>query len=126
MRQLEETVEKLKEIKELGVKVSIDDFGTGHSSLSYLTDLPIDALKIPREFIQNLGLETNNAIISTIITLAKNLNLSLVAEGVESIEQLRILQEMGCYSIQGFLYSVPMKAESLENYSLELQNISIH
>lgn len=126
MRQLEETVEKLKEIKELGVKVSIDDFGTGHSSLSYLTDLPIDALKIPREFIQNLGLETNNAIISTIITLAKNLNLSLVAEGVESIEQLQILQEMGCYSIQGFLYSVPMKAESLENYSLELQNISIH
>ncbi len=113
MNQIERTVATMHRLKELGVRISIDDFGTGHSSLSYLTELPIDALKIPREFVQNLGTETNNAIVHTIITLANNLNLNLVAEGVELKEQLHLLQEMGCYSIQGFLFSKPVKAEEV-------------
>ncbi|UPO87171.1 EAL domain-containing protein [Niallia sp. Man26] len=113
MNQIEKTVATMHRLKELGVRISIDDFGTGHSSLSYLTELPIDALKIPREFVQNLGTETNNAIVHTIITLANNLNLNLVAEGVELKEQLHLLQEMGCYSIQGFLFSKPVKAQEV-------------
>ena len=113
MNQIERTVDTMHRLKELGVRISIDDFGTGHSSLSYLTKLPIDALKIPREFVQDLGTETNNAIVHTIITLANNLNLNLVAEGVELKEQLLLLQEMGCYSIQGFLFSKPVKAEDI-------------
>ncbi|TRZ36961.1 EAL domain-containing protein [Niallia circulans] len=119
MNQIEKTVDTMYRLKKLGVRISIDDFGTGHSSLSYLTELPIDALKIPREFVQNLGTETNNAIVHTIITLANNLNLKLVAEGVEHQEQLQLLQEMGCSYIQGYLFSKPILKEDVLLFTLD-------
>ncbi|WOD63712.1 EAL domain-containing protein [Niallia taxi] len=124
MNQIEKTVDTMYMLKKLGVRISIDDFGTGHSSLSYLTELPIDALKIPREFVQNLGTETNNAIVHTIITLANNLNLKLVAEGVEQPEQLQLLQEMGCSYIQGYLFSKPILKEDVQFFTLDKQPLS--
>jgi len=124
MSQIEKTVDTMYRLKKLGVRISIDDFGTGHSSLSYLTELPIDALKIPREFVQNLGTETNNAIVHTIITLANNLNLKLVAEGVEHLEQLQLLQEMGCSYIQGYLFSRPILKEDVQLFTLDKQPLS--
>ncbi len=124
MNQIEKTVDTMYRLKKLGVRISIDDFGTGHSSLSYLTELPIDALKIPREFVQNLGNEMNNAIVHTIITLANNLNLKLVAEGVEHPEQLQLLQEMGCSYIQGYLFSKPILKEDVQFFTLDKQPLT--
>ncbi|MGG0741049.1 putative bifunctional diguanylate cyclase/phosphodiesterase [Niallia taxi] len=124
MNQIEKTVDTMYRLKKLGVRISIDDFGTGHSSLSYLTELPIDALKIPREFVQNLGNEMNNAIVHTIITLANNLNLKLVAEGVEHPEQLQLLQEMGCSYIQGYLFSKPILKEDVQLFTLDKQPLT--
>lgn len=109
------TIEKMKQLKELGVKISIDDFGTGYSSLGYLKDFPLDTLKIDRSFIMDV---TNNpadaAITNTIITLAQNLNLNVVAEGVETAEQLAFLLSKDCHIMQGFFFSRPVEAAELE------------
>ncbi|WP_075619641.1 bifunctional diguanylate cyclase/phosphodiesterase [Paenisporosarcina indica] len=108
------TIKKMKQLKGLGVKIAIDDFGTGYSSLGYLKNFPIDALKIDKSFIQDIGKDDDNAAITnTIINLAQNLNLNLVAEGVETIEQLNFLVSKGCHIMQGFYFSKPMKAEDL-------------
>ncbi len=115
MNHIEKTIDTLTQIRSLGVQISIDDFGTGHSSLAYLAKLPIDALKIPREFVNELGVETNKAIVHTIITLASNLKLGLVAEGVETTSQKNLLQTMGCYKMQGYLLGKPATVEELEN-----------
>lgn len=107
-------IEKLKQMHQLGVKISIDDFGTGYSSLSYLTKYPIHTLKIAREFIKEI--ENNpleEAITSSIITLAKNLQLTVIAEGVETTEQWSFLGDKQCDQIQGFLISKPVYAEEV-------------
>jgi len=101
----------LNELKKLGVKILIDDFGTGFSSLSYLKKLPIDKLKIDKIFIDNI--ENNKEdilIIKTIIDLANNFNLDIIAEGVENENQLNILKEMNCFEIQGYLFSKPLNS----------------
>nr|WP_246879908.1 GGDEF domain-containing phosphodiesterase [Bacillus suaedae] len=116
MNNIDETVIKLKELKAMGIHISIDDFGTGHSSLSYLAQLPFDELKIPRELVNELGKETHNAIVSTIITLADNLKLKIIAEGVETNEQKSILQNMNCTNMQGYLFSKPVSREDIEHY----------
>ncbi|WP_369901691.1 DUF4084 domain-containing protein [Bacillus manliponensis] len=113
----EETViQRLQELQALGIKISIDDFGTGYSSLSYLTKYPIHTLKIAREFIheiENSPLE--EAITSSIITLAKNLQLTVIAEGVETDEQRLFLHNQHCDQIQGFLISKPIYPEEVWN-----------
>jgi EAL domain-containing protein (putative c-di-GMP-specific phosphodiesterase class I) len=102
----------LSKIKALGVNISIDDFGTGFSNLSYLNQLPIDTLKIDKSFIDTIGKETLKApIVDTIILLAKSLNLNIVAEGVELLEQVEYLAIRGCHQIQGYYFSPPVRAE---------------
>ncbi len=115
MDQVSTTVRKLHQLKELGMKIAIDDFGTGYSSLSYLSQLPIDELKIDRSFIQQLGEDRNATMISgAIIAMAKSLNLQVVAEGVETQDQLKFLQQSRCNLVQGFLYSRPLCVRDLE------------
>lgn len=99
----------LHEMKEMGLKLSIDDFGTGYSSLSYLKRFPLNELKIDRSFLRDLSSESDDAaIVSAIIALAKNLNLHVVAEGVENREQLAFLKDKGCEQCQGYLFSKPL------------------
>ncbi len=111
---LGETRRALERLRELGVTVSIDDFGTGYSSLGYITQLPIDTLKIDRSFITD-GLKNRDgiAVSSAIIGLAKNLRLDVIAEGVDKEEQLEFLEALGCTRIQGFLISRPIPGEDI-------------
>jgi EAL domain-containing protein (putative c-di-GMP-specific phosphodiesterase class I) len=99
----------LKDLKALGVKVALDDFGTGYSSLSYLLDFPVDIVKIDRRFVDGLGRDrASQAIVIAIIQLAHHLGLSVVAEGVETVGQHRVLSRLGCGFCQGFYFARPM------------------
>lgn len=102
----------LNNVRQLGVRIVIDDFGTGYSSLSYLHNLPLDSLKIDRSFIE--GNQLNQQVIKTIILLAHNLHLDVVAEGIETIEQLDYLKSLSCNYGQGFWYGKPMTASDIE------------
>jgi EAL domain-containing protein (putative c-di-GMP-specific phosphodiesterase class I) len=114
MTASDHAVEVLRELKKTGVRISIDDFGTGYSSLSYLKRLPIDTLKIDRSFVVDLpGDRESVAIARSIVALAKNLGLEVLAEGVETREQLRFLAESGCDRIQGFCFSRPVAADQI-------------
>lgn len=127
MQQLEKTIIDLQKLKEIGVYLSIDDFGTGYSSMSYLKRFPLDTLKIDRSFITDIT--TNNsdvAIVEAIITLAKSLNLSTIAEGVEQEEQLSLLQKQGCDTIQGFYYSRPLPVDEIEEFMMSNRACHIH
>lgn len=116
----ERVITILQSLKKLGVRISVDDFGTGYSSLSYLYSFPIDQLKIDRSFIMNLFIEENNkVIVSTIISMGQNLGLELIAEGVETTEQIEFLKSYKCVGVQGFLISRPLPAEELENLLTE-------
>ncbi|WP_158070095.1 bacteriohemerythrin [Motiliproteus sp. MSK22-1] len=109
MEDIDGGVDKLNRLKSLGVKLSLDDFGTGYSSLSYLKQFPLDVLKVDRTFISNLTKDTRDeAIVRAIISLAHNLGFEVIAEGVETKEQLQVLQREGCESIQGFYISKPL------------------
>ncbi|PFA31072.1 GGDEF domain-containing protein [Bacillus thuringiensis] len=107
-----ETLSKLKALKSYGIHLSIDDFGTGYSSLAYLPLYPIDTLKIPREFVNRIRISNDGEeIIQTIISLAHTLKMKVIAEGVETKEQLAVLQRNSCYLIQGYYYSKPVNEE---------------
>jgi len=109
--QEEHAVEALRELKDIGVRIAMDDFGTGYSSLYHLKNLPLDVLKIDRSFIQDLPDNSDNAaIVAATIAMAHNLNLEVVAVGVESEKQLEFLREKGCDIIQGYLFSPPLPA----------------
>ena len=108
-------VETLHSLKALGVNLSIDDFGTGYSSLSYLSSFPIDVLKIDRSFVADITRDANDAaIVASIIALAHNLKLAVIAEGVETAEQLAYLRAHGCDEMQGFFFSCPLTADDFE------------
>jgi len=114
---IEAAVGLLTQLRELGVQLSIDDFGTGYSSLSYLQRFPIDTLKIDRSFVtQMMENEENLAIIRTIVALAQNLGMDVVAEGVETEDQLALLRKLECENGQGFLFSVPLNARQLDQF----------
>lgn len=102
----------LQELRDSGIQISIDDFGTGYSSLSYLQELSIDRLKIDRSFITNSA--SKREIVSTIVSMAKNLNLDVIAEGVETGEQIELLQSLGCSEVQGFFYSPAVQPHSYQ------------
>jgi diguanylate cyclase (GGDEF)-like protein len=118
MTNPESTVQKLRLMKELGVAILVDDFGTGYSSMSYLQRFPIDTLKIDRSFVGQVDQNANRVIVRTIVNLAHSLGLSVVAEGVETEEQYRILQEMGCEFAQGYHFSRPIFLNQAENLIL--------
>lgn len=113
MQSGNDSISKLKQLKNLGFNLAIDDFGTGYSSLNYLRRFPIDTLKIDRTFVNDIGTESGNGIVNAIISMAQALGLDLVAEGVETMDQATYLRERGCYSIQGYLISRPIPIEEL-------------
>ena len=115
MENAEVAIATLRELKEMGVKIAMDDFGTGHSSLACLQELPIDVLKIDKSFIANMERSRNfAAMVHAIIALGQNLKLGVVAEGIETAEQLAMLQSMDCESGQGYYFARPMPANEVE------------
>ncbi|MBI5903356.1 MAG: EAL domain-containing protein [Deltaproteobacteria bacterium] len=111
----ESTIEVLRELKAIGVRLSIDDFGTGYSSLAYLKRMPIDVLKIDQSFVRDIAIDPDDAAIAvTIIRMAHSLKLEVVAEGVETTEQLEFLRTMQCDRFQGFLVSRPVPSVEAE------------
>lgn len=124
MDSVEHNLHLIEQIKELGISIALDDFGTGYSSFNYLTQIPIDTLKIDKSFIQRIyNNEKDRYIADSIIALAHKMDISVVAEGVEDAEQLKILQEQFCDTLQGYLFSKPLDAEKfielLENKKQE-------
>jgi diguanylate cyclase (GGDEF)-like protein len=113
----------LQELRNMGIKIAIDDFGTGYSSLHNIVQYAVDTLKIDKSFIQKATKENSKTVllVSTIITMAQNLGLSVIAEGVETEEQLALLQKQGCDEYQGYLYSKPLPAEEFIQLLLKQQ-----
>jgi EAL domain-containing protein (putative c-di-GMP-specific phosphodiesterase class I) len=123
MQKSEAQLGALQALRNLGSRILIDDFGTGYSSLSYLKHLPIDTLKIDRAFVRDMAVDQNDfAIVSAIVGIAKSLALHLVAEGIETIEQLDCLRKLGCQAGQGFFFSPPI---SVENCTALLEKLRI-
>lgn len=120
MADVEHAIEILRKLNELGVQISIDDFGTGYSSLSYLKRFPIDVLKVDQSFVRDITINPDDAaIVASIISLAHSLRLQVIAEGVETAEQLDYLQGNDCDVIQGYHFSRPLPAEQLEQMLLD-------
>jgi len=113
VQDIEHVVEKLRQLAEHGIQVAVDDFGTGYSSLCYLQTLPLNTLKMDRSFINTIqSTEDQHSIISAIVTMAKDMELSVIAEGVETETQLEYLRSIGCPQAQGYLLSYPLSADS--------------
>ena len=115
MHDAEKSIATMNELRALGIQLSIDDFGTGYSSLSYLKRFPINKLKVDQSFVRNMTNNDNDASITkTVILLGHSLNLTVIAEGVETQEQFALLQQYNCDEVQGYLFSRPISKESLE------------
>lgn len=121
-------IRKLQQIRNLGISLALDDFGTGYSSLSYLHSFPLDILKIDKMFIDNLDRQTQKQriILNNLISLAKNLNLAVIVEGVETQKQLTYLQQRQCDKVQGILISPALSSSSVEDYIKILNNSSAY
>lgn len=126
MENTDETVRLIEQLKKSGIKIVIDDFGTGYSSMSYLQQLPIDTLKVDRSFISKMtGIsDENKKIVETIIALAHELEMNVVAEGVETQEQHSVLSGMKCQLAQGFLFSKPLQKEKMEKLLANMDRFS--
>jgi EAL domain-containing protein (putative c-di-GMP-specific phosphodiesterase class I) len=121
MKNCKHAAERLRQLRDLGISSAIDDFGTGYSSLMYLQNLPIDTLKIDQSFVRNLnpllpGETGNGAIVRAIVALAQQLGLRVVAEGVETAEELDLLRRLGCDLMQGYFFAKPMGPEDCESF----------
>mgnify|MGYP001421932247 FL=1 len=111
----EETITKLHQLKTLGFCIAIDDFGTGYSSLGYILDFPVDSIKIDRSFIRVLNENKKiEAIVSAINTMANTMDISVVAEGIETEEQFKTVQQLKCNVAQGYLFDRPLSKEEVE------------
>ncbi len=114
MKDIEQSIQSLHELRKHGYKIAIDDFGTGYSSFAYLKRLPITTLKIDKSFVDDICIDQRDKnIVKTIITLVKNLEFHTVAEGIEDLEQEQLLLDMGCFTGQGYLFSKPLKIENI-------------
>jgi len=110
------SIETVQQLKSIGARISVDDFGTGHSSLSYLRRFDIDYIKIDRSFVAGIGMErSDETIVKAIIAMGHSLGLSIVAEGVETRRQFDFLKAHGCDRVQGFFFSRPLEAAALEH-----------
>jgi EAL domain-containing protein (putative c-di-GMP-specific phosphodiesterase class I) len=111
----EQLIKVMQKLHEIGFKLSIDDFGSGYSSLNMLKDIPADVVKIDREFFNGtVNSEKGRAVISTVVDLAKNLNMEVISEGVETVEQVEFLSGIDCAMVQGFYFAKPMTIEAFE------------
>jgi diguanylate cyclase (GGDEF)-like protein len=122
LNDINDSIRKMQELKKIGVSIAIDDFGTAYSSLSYLTQLPLDQLKIDQSFVRNIGVKPSDAIIvKTIINMASNLEMAVIAEGVETEAQREFLQGAGCLAYQGYLFSKPLALNEFSAYLVNNQ-----
>ena len=116
MQDTEGAISLLRMLKDFGVNLAMDDFGTGYSSLSYLKRFPINKLKIDQSFVRDATMDPDDAAIaSTIISMGRNLKLKVIAEGVETAEQLAFLKQEGCDEMQGYYFSRPIPADKFTN-----------
>ena len=110
-------IDTARRLRELGFKIEMDDFGTGYSSLNMINDLPIDVLKLDMAFVRNAFKNGRNTrLLEIIIDIARYLSVPVIAEGVETLEQLDALKSMGCDYVQGYYFSMPVPAEEFEKY----------
>lgn len=117
MQEIKKSATILEELRHLGLKIAVDDFGTGYSSLAYLKRLPINTIKIDRSFVRDVTIDADDAAITrTIIAMGHNLGLKVVAEGVETHEQMHFLRECDCDEVQGFLIATPLPAGDVVDY----------
>ena len=115
MENMNHTIASLKTLRDMGLHISLDDFGTGYSSLSYLKEFPVNVLKIDQSFVRDVTTDPSDAsIVASIITLAHNLGLNVVAEGCETIDQLKFLRAYHCEQVQGYLFSRPLPSNEAE------------
>ncbi len=115
MQHTESAIERLRELKELGVRLAVDDFGTGYSSLSYLQRFPIDVLKIDKSFVDGVGSEEKEVeLAQAIVDMARALHMEIVAEGIERVEQLERLRQLRCDLGQGYYFAHPVDATTIE------------
>lgn len=120
IQNLEDTIAKMRELKGYGVSFAMDDFGTGYSSLTYLKRLPVDTLKIDQSFVRDAPIDPNDAeIVRAIVAMARSLELTIIAEGVELSEQLAFLERLGCHLYQGYLHSRPLPLSEFRQMLLE-------
>jgi EAL domain-containing protein (putative c-di-GMP-specific phosphodiesterase class I) len=117
MQDADSAMESLHALKAIGVQLAVDDFGTGYSSFSYLRRFPLDALKVDRSFIAEIGAGSDNAtILSALINIGKSLKHRVVAEGVETLEQVDFLRRQGCSEAQGYYFSHPVPAAKFSEF----------
>jgi EAL domain-containing protein (putative c-di-GMP-specific phosphodiesterase class I) len=117
LQNVDEAIERMNSIRALGIRLSLDDFGTGYSSLSYLKKLPVEEVKIDRSFVRDIMQDPDDAaIVRAVLALSHSLNLSVVAEGVETDQQLAFLTQYGCRIFQGYLFSRPIPEDEFSRY----------
>lgn len=129
MADVQEVVNKLNQLRDFGVKIALDDFGTGYSSLAYLRDLPLDALKIDKSFVDEVAANPHQPLVESMIAIGKHMQLKVVAEGVETQQQLIHLKAMGCHFYQGYLFSKALPKADFEKWLQKnqvLRNIDQH
>ncbi|MCI5131235.1 MAG: EAL domain-containing protein, partial [Candidatus Electrothrix sp. EH2] len=114
MDEPDKAVRLIEDIRKLGVRIAIDDFGTGYSSLAYLKRFPVNTLKIDQVFIRDIVRDRNDtAIVTSVLSMAESMGLKVVAEGVETEEQLELLKKMGCEEVQGYYFSKPLPPDGI-------------
>jgi EAL domain-containing protein (putative c-di-GMP-specific phosphodiesterase class I) len=124
MADTEAAADTLRAIRALGVHLAIDDFGTGYSSLTYLRRFPVETLKIDRSFVAGIGRDhEDEAIVDMVLSLGRALGLQVVAEGVETADQLDRLRQLGCDLMQGYYYGKPMPPEKIEDFLRQRQPV---